>query len=393
MKKIVIIFLILAAAGFAVYKFGLEKSSDPNLLVLSGNIELTKVDLSFKSAGRIAELLVDEGDEVKKGQVIARLDTRESEQALRRERAAVEAASSSVTQLRTSITFQRESIASDVELKKADVKQAEARLSELVAGSRPQELEQARAAAAETEIQNKLAQADWERAQRLYKNEDISTAQYDQFRTRAQSATASLKRAKETLALVEEGPRKEQIEAARAALERARAALRLAEANRIDLQRREQEIAMRSAEVDRAQAQAGVLEVQLNDRVLIAPVDGVVLTKSAEQGEVIAAGTTILTLGDIDRPWARAYVAERDLGRVKIGMSADVHSDSYPGKSYPGKITFIASQAEFTPKQIQTQEERVKLVYRVKVETGNPGRELKSNMPVDVRLKVPPASK
>ncbi len=147
---------------------------------------------------------------------------------------------------------------------------------------------------------------------------------------------------------------------------------------------------MRSAEIERAQAQAGVLEVQLSDRVLVAPVDGVVMTRSAELGEVVAAGTTVVTLGDVARPWARVYVAERDLGRVKLGMDAEVRTDSYPDKPYRGKVAFVSAEAEFTPKQIQTQEERVKLVYRMKVETPNPDGELKSNMPVDVTLRVNP---
>jgi HlyD family secretion protein len=124
----------------------------------------------------------------------------------------------------------------------------------------------------------------------------------------------------------------------------------------------------------------------LNDRVLRAPVDGVVLTRSAEPGEVVAAGASVLTLGNIEKPWARVYIAEQDLGRVKLGMAAEIRTDSYRDKSYAGKVTFISAEAEFTPKQIQTQEERVKLVYRVKVETPNPSGELKSNMPVDVTM-------
>ncbi len=116
------------------------------------------------------------------------------------------------------------------------------------------------------------------------------------------------------------------------------------------------------------------------------PIDGVVLVKSAEIGEVVAAGTTVVSIGDIDHPWMRGYINERDLGRIKLGMPAKVTSDSYPGKTYAGHITFISPQAEFTPKQIQTQEERVKLVYRIKIDVENPNRELKSNMPVEAEL-------
>jgi HlyD family secretion protein len=108
--------------------------------------------------------------------------------------------------------------------------------------------------------------------------------------------------------------------------------------------------------------------------------------KSADPGEVVAAGATILTIGDIDHPWLRAYVNETDLGRIKVGSHARITTDSYPGKVYDGRISFISSEAEFTPKQIQTKEERVKLVYRVKIEVANPHRELKSNMPADAEI-------
>ena len=132
----------------------------------------------------------------------------------------------------------------------------------------------------------------------------------------------------------------------------------------------------------------GITEAQLSDTTIIAPIDGVVLVKSSEVGEVVAAGTTVVSLGDLEHPWLRAYVSERDLGRVKLGEKVNLSTDSYPGKVYEGKVSFIASDAEFTPKQIQTKEERAKLVYRIKVEVENAQHELKNNMPVDAELKL-----
>ena len=111
-----------------------------------------------------------------------------------------------------------------------------------------------------------------------------------------------------------------------------------------------------------------------------------VLVKSAEPGETVAAGATVVTLGDIDHPWLRGYVNETELGRVKLGERVKVTTDSFPGKTYWGRVSFIASEAEFTPKQIQTDEERVKLVYRIKVDLPNPQRELKLNMPADAEI-------
>ncbi len=253
-------------------------------------------------------------------------------------------------------------------------------------GSRPEEIQEAKAAVDSAQAEYDRAKRDWERAQTLYKNDDISTAQYDQYRSRWENAEAMLKQTKERQALVLAGPRKEQIEAAEAQVERARAALKMAESNALEIKRREQELLLRQAEIARARANLALIESQLADTVAISPVDGVVLVKAADVGEVLAAGTTVVTIGDIEHPWLRAYIHETDLGRVKLGTRAKVTTDSYPGKEYEGRVSFIASEAEFTPKQIQTQEERVKLVYRIKIDLKNPNHELKSNMPADAVL-------
>lgn len=387
-RKVIIPVLLVAVAG-GVFGWRItHPAADPDIIRLSGNIELTEVDLSFKLPGRLIELAVREGDDVKPGQLIARMDSNELKQQQAREGAGVESAESALVQLRSAIAWQTETIGGDIALKKAELAAAEARLLELKNGSRPQEIEAARAMAAEAEVQNTQAQRDWERAQRLYKNDDISTAQHDQFRTKSEAAAATLRRARQQLRLVEEGPRQEQIQQQRAAVDRAKAALRLAETNKLDLKRRQDELSMRQAEIARARAQAGVLDVQMNDRTLVSPIAGVVMAKSAEMGEVLAAGATVVTLGELDKPWVRGYVSESNLGRVKLGKLVDVTTDSFPGKKYKGRITFISSEAEFTPKQIQTQEERQKLVYRIKIEVENPNRELKSNMPVDAEISL-----
>jgi HlyD family secretion protein len=230
------------------------------------------------------------------------------------------------------------------------------------------------------------ALSNLDRDQTLYKNDDISTSQYDQARTKFNSASAVLEQAQQKYDLVKAGPRKEEIEGARAQVAHAQAAVRTAEANRLELQRKQQELVARRAQIDQARAQAGISEAQLSDTTIYAPIDGVVLVKSAEAGEVLAAGTTIVTIGDIEHPWLRAYVGETDLGRVKLGQQVKLSTDSYPGKVYMGTISFISSEAEFTPKQIQTKEERVKLVYRIKVDVNNASHELKNNMPVDAEI-------
>jgi HlyD family secretion protein len=387
MKKRLPILLLLAAAGGGYWYWTKQqaKANEHHILV-SGNLELTQVDMSFKTAGRIIELNVREGDWVKKGQVIARLDSAQLDQQRARDEAAVSTAQSQYQQLQTSIEYQQATIDSDIATRRAEVAQAQAKLDDLLAGSRPQEIAQAQAAVNDARSWSDVAKSDWDRAQTLFSREDISRAQYDQARTKVDSTAAQLHQAEERLALMKEGARKEEIAAARAAVARSHAAVATAEANRIEVKRKQQELIGRNAEIARNRAQVGMTEAQIADTTIIAPIDGVILVKPAESGEVVAAGTTIVSIGDLDHPWLRAYINETDLGRIHLGGSVSLSTDSFPNKKYEGRISFIASEAEFTPKQIQTKEERVKLVYRVKIDVDNKEHELKNNMPVDAEI-------
>jgi HlyD family secretion protein len=385
----IILVIVLVAAGIGIYMWRTGQFAGPsNSIQVSGNLELTLVDLSFKTAGRMIDLTVREGDTVKKGQVIARLDAAQLQQQKLRDVAAVESAQSTYDQLKTTIEYQQATIDSDIASRQADLAQAQAHLDELNAGSRPAEIRQADSSVSEARAQMELARADWERAQTLYKNTDLSTSQFDQARTKFNAANAVLAQAEDRARLVQEGPRKEEIAGAQAQVAHAQAAVRTAQANRIDLRRKQEQLVQLRADIDRARAQVGITEAQLNDTTISSPIDGVVLVKSAEPGEVIAAGTSIVRIGDVEHPWLRAYVGETDLGRVKLGAKVNLTTDSYPGKIYHGVVSFISSQAEFTPKQIQTKEERVKLVYRIKVDVDNAHHELKDNMPVDAEIPL-----
>jgi len=386
-KRILFLLLILAAAGVAVYAFrGSAGRTPANRIVVSGNIELTEVDIAFKTAGRLIERTVDEGDRVTKGQVIARLDRDQLIAQRDREAAGLASAQSQLAQAVTSLEWEKATLAADIETRRADLASMEARLAELKNGSRPQEKLDAKAAVDSAQSELDRAKKDWERAQILYKNDDISTAQFDQYRNRFESAEAALKQLREREALVLAGPRIEQINAQQGQVEHTRGALKTAEANTLEMKRREQELTTRRAEIERSKASLALIDSQLADTIAASPVDGVVLVKAADVGEILSPGTTVVTVGDIEHPWLRGYINETDLGKVKLGSQANVTTDSYPGKVYQGRVTFIASEAEFTPKQIQTQQERVKLVYRVKIELDNSSRELKSNMPADAEI-------
>jgi HlyD family secretion protein len=387
MKKIILIVVVIAilgAAGMLAYRSLHPEAT--NKIVVSGNIELTQVDIAFKTSGRLIERTVSEGDMVEKGKEIARLDREQLSHQRDTAAAALSTAEAQLAESESALKWQQETMQADLQLKNADLSAAQSQLLQLQNGARPQEVQQSQAAVAAAQSQYDGAKKDWDRAQTLYKNDDISTSQYDQFRTRFESAEANLKQVKEQSNMVQAGPRAETIESAKAQVERARAALRGGQANGIETKRREEDIVARRGDIERAKAQIALIDSQLADTIAVSPINGIVLVKAADVGEVLAPGTSVVTVGDIEHPWLRAYIREQDLGRVKVGDKVKVTTDSFKNKIYDGKVSFISSDAEFTPKQIQTAEERVKLVYRIKIDVDNSRGELKSNMPADAEI-------
>ena len=326
MKKrllIVGILIFVAVSVFVIRKLG--NKHDDGQLVLSGNVEVTEVDVGFKNAGRIIELPVEEGQKIKQGERLATLDSGEIE--------------------------------SQVLQGRAYLAEVRTKLEELKSGSRPQEVEQAKANVRYADADLSKAGKDRERAEVLFKNGAISAQTMDAARKTYDSAVSQHQKALEALSLVKEGPRKEQITAAQYRANQSEAGLRS-------------------------------LEERLKDTEIYAPVSGVILRKNVERGETVAPGTPVCTIGDIDNPWIKVYVKEDKLGLVKLGQKANISVDSYPAKSYGGIVTYISSEAEFTPKNVQTQEERVKLVFGVKVSVKNVNDELKPGMPADVTIHI-----
>ena len=293
-------------------------------LAASGTVEATETDLGFPLSGSVDRIAVREGDAVARGDTLAWLES----EALRGRLAGAAAA----------------------------LEATRARLAELEHGFRPQEVAQARAAARATGQRLEEARLDGERARTLFEGEAISRRELDRAETALVAAQADMDRARAQLELVLEGPRAEQIAAQRALVEQAEAALRQAEA-------------------------------ELGHTSVEAPFAGIVTIRHREPGETVPAGAPIVTVMDTTDRWVRIYVREDAIGRVSIGQAARIASDSWPGREYDGEVTFIASQAEFTPATVQTEEERVKLVFAVKVRvTGDPAGELKTGTPADVRL-------
>jgi HlyD family secretion protein len=146
--------------------------------------------------------------------------------------------------------------------------------------------------------------------------------------------------------------------------------------------------AMAEARVKEADAGFALARTRLDYATLKSPVNGVVLSEHVEAGEYVVPGTPVVTIGDLRNAWLRAYIGETDLGRVKLGQSVRIRTDTYPGKTYEGRVSFVASEAEFTPRTVQTPKERVKLVYRIKVDMANDAMELKPGMPADAEIVV-----
>jgi len=322
MRALLILSLLVLAVAAGLY-FQSRPAPDLGVLWVSGNIEITDAEVSFKIAGRVVERSVSEGESVKAGQAVARLDTSE--------------------------------LAQEVALRSAEVRAAEAALAELVTGSRPEEIAQSEAVVRRMQADVARARADFKRLKKLYELDNVSVQDYDAAKSAVEVTTAKLGEAQEQLRLVQKGPRIEKIERSRAQLQQTKEALALA-------------------------------ETRLSYATLTSPLTGLVLSHNIEPGEFVAPGTPIVTVGDLEHVWLRAYVDETDLGRVKVGQAAQVAADTYPDKVYESRVSFIASQAEFTPKSVQTKKERVKLVYRIKITIANPDMELKAGMPADARI-------
>ncbi|MFQ6038423.1 MAG: efflux RND transporter periplasmic adaptor subunit, partial [Candidatus Aminicenantales bacterium] len=324
--------------------------------------------------------------------LIARLDDRELRDRRNKAEASLQTEESRVRQLLIAIEREQKNSRGFIAQARANLAAAQARLRELLAGSRRQEIEEARAEMDRTRSELQKVTLEWKRAQRLFVAQTISKREWDSAKMAFEMARAQYERARERYDLVKEGPRKETIEAARGKEAESRAALQIAEATTLKVEELKQELKTTQASVKAARAELDLAGTLMGESRLYAPISGMVLSKNMERGEIALPGSSVLTLGDLKKVWLRAYINETNLGRIKLGQPVEVFTDTYPGKAYPGRIAFISDKAEFTPKQVQTQEERVKLVYRIKIDIDNPLMELKSGMPADARMITENAS-
>jgi HlyD family secretion protein len=326
--RVALILATLVAVGVALWWWLSARSDSRQELTLYGNIDLRQIDLPFNGSERVAEVLVQEGDHVKQGQLLARLDTSRLQPQVARAQADLEAQQQMVYRLHR--------------------------------GNRPAEIDQSRANAAAARADAVNAHAQYERLRTLSQNTGgraLSQQDLDSAQAASDAAEAKLNASQKALALELAGPRRE-------------------------------DVAQGEAQLQSQQASLAMLQQQLKDAELRAPVDAVVRSRVVEPGEISSPQKTAFTLAIVDPKWVRTYVAETDLGSVREGLRATVSVDAFPKQSFEGWIGFISPSAEFTPKPVETRELRSSLVYEVRVFVKDPEDRLRLGSPATVHLPL-----
>jgi HlyD family secretion protein len=390
MKKalIVILLIAVAASAYLYYSGYFEKKTPIDRIELSGTIETTEVDVSFQVPGRVLKVEVEEGDTVARGQVIAILDDRDIRQQLKMAQAARNTIKSQLPQLNTRILTSREQEARQLQQTQAQIDQARLQWESIRKGSRDEQIDQARYAVDQARHSLDFRKKELVRAQNLFRDGAMPAQQRDVAQTAYLTAKDQYRQARENYRLLVAGPRQEDIDAAEKRVAQAEAAYELVKTQSLQTKQMEQQVDILAAQMKQADEAVEQARIQLDHTRLLSPLDGVVLVKAREPGEVVGAATTILTLANIKKVYLKAYVGEQDLGRVKLGQVITITTDSFKDKTYEGKIYYISDKAEFTPKNLTTKEDRVKLVYRIKAEVDNPEQELKPGMIADGTIKI-----
>jgi len=325
-KKIIVVIVLLLIISAAAIFFNRHASQQPTSeLTLFGNIDIREVQLTVNASEHIATMYVQEGDRVKKGQLLARLDTPLLKAQLAEAQAALLAQQQTVARLH--------------------------------AGSRPQEIKKARADYRAAQAEARTARDTAHRLEKLLPKRQASADDVETAMAKAAAAKAQAEAVAQTMALVIAGPRKEDIALAEAVLQAKQASVRLAQQH-------------------------------LDDASLYSPADGIIRNRILEPGDMVTPQSAIYTLALVNPIWARAYVPETALGKIAPGFDAEIFTDSYPGKLYKGWVGYIAPTAEFTPKNVQTAELRTRLVYSIRVYACNAQNELRLGMPVTVKIPL-----
>jgi len=381
-RLIFLVFLVLfIGVGVLVY-WGQQKERTAELYY-SGTIEATQANLAFQVSGRVKEVLVDEGQTIKKGQLLAVLEQKEFNARRDQAQANLTRSIETLRQLEKLLELNQRSIPAEIERAEATVRVFKSQLDELESGYRSQEVEQASLAVQKAEITMEESKRDKIRFDRLFQRKIVTEKDRDAANLKFETALKEYERTKESLKLLHEGFRQESIETGRSRLAEARAALKQARSNLKRIEASANEVEAAKASVESAGAALDIAEIQIEHTELHAPFNGILISRNVEPGEVVSPGREVLSLSDLSEVDLKIFVDETEIGKVKPGQKAEVKTDTYPDKIYDGTVSFISPEAEFTPKIIQTRKERVKLVYLVKIAIPNPDLELKLGMPAD----------
>lgn len=365
--------ILLVAIGLAASLIYSQQQHEP--LKVSGFIEADDIRVGSRIGGRVKSVKFEEGSEVKPGDVLLELDPFDLQERQQEAKAQLAEREAALEKLKNGNRPE------EIAQAEQRAEQLKAVLEKLKNGPRPQEIRAAEARLAQRDAELKLAQDNLERGEGLRAGNTISREEYERLATENQVSTNALKVAREDLDLLKAGTRSEEIAQAQAQFAEAVAALQLVKNGF-----RSEEIEQASAAVDAAKASIAAIETQLSELKITSPIVGTVEAVDLRPGDLVGANTPGLTLLDHSRLWVRSYVPENHLD-IATDQQVDVTVDSFPNKKFTGRITYISRQAEFTPGNVQTPEERSKQVFRIKVTLDEPHEGLRPGMSADVWLE------
>jgi membrane fusion protein YbhG len=374
--------VLLALAAISIVYFATDRRKE-TLLRASGTIEATNVDVSFQVPGRVTEILVTEGQSVRTGDVLARLSAEERDEYVDQIKASLDAVTSQVRQQEIAVALRQDVLVNQIAEAKGEVEALASAAEKQRVGSRPQEIRVVEAELAQAEAFLTQRRADFSRVSALSKAGVLPQQQLDAAEAQLRAAETNRDAAAERLGLAREGARHEDVTEAEARVKSAEAGVGIAEAGRREVDIQKEALVAARARQRELLAQFNAAKTQLAHTEIRSPLDGVVLTKNVESGEVVNPATPVVTVANINELWMNIYIPEAQTGLVTLDQPVDINVDSFPGETFKGKVTYVSSKSEFTPKTILTPEERVKLVYRVKVSIQNNNQRLKSGMPAD----------
>ncbi|MBP7936736.1 MAG: efflux RND transporter periplasmic adaptor subunit [Phycisphaerae bacterium] len=362
-------------AGLGVLGWLYWQQHKPQALVVSGFVEADLIRVGSRVGGRVAEVSVVEGQQVKAGTPLFRIDPFDLQEQLKQAEAELAASQADHARLKAGNRPQ------EIEQARAKFNRMNAIHEKLLAGPRPREIEIAREELNRAKAGLELAESEHERVESLRKQGTAPKIELDLAIRQLKAAKADTAAAQLKLALLEEGSRKEDLAEAKAALAEAEQAMKLLEAGF-----RTEDLAKAAAQVMAAQARVAAIQVRFKELVVIAPCDCSVEAIDLHPGDLVAINAPAVSLLDTTSLWVRAYLPESRLGQVRLGQKVPIRVDSFPTEQFQGRLTFLAQEAEFTPRNVQTPEERSKQVFRIKVYLDQGSDRLRVGMAADVLL-------